>query len=447
MKRITVFLLSILCFTACDNEIEVGNIQTETPQLKLFIPDAADVKVYSAATVSECRIDTAWVVAFDPSTHNKKWAEMIVGSRIVNNGQASQLLPQLTNTPAIGDIIVCMANVDPKPDTTSVTYDNINDKFKLIYNNYYFGGEYLPMYGELIWSSNSGYTCTMTRAVAKLQVKMGTSVSDVTGNFTAENVVFVISAAGDGGYIKPNPGGPIGIPQTYPFLSSMDHKLVQNNNATENENHIYIHEYPSSNRTVLDINTPISDTDFNYERQHIILKKNNSPAPMTYYRLDFFDSKTGKFLDTKRNHHYIFTINKVRSEGYTSIDQAQRSPGSNLEYTVFINDDSKHITSNGQYAIVSSVDTAFIQTPGVNNIATIKYHLPDEMTSPYSNLVNSVTIQPGYTNFSIVSPSSLTGSYQNVIINVTGNNSNTEESAIIFRFGNILHKIVIVYKL
>ena len=90
MKRITFLLLSIFCFTACDNEFEVGvnDIQKETPQLKLFIPDAEDVSVYSTATVSECRIDIVWVLSFNPTTLNKNWVEKISGSKIVKIGRA-----------------------------------------------------------------------------------------------------------------------------------------------------------------------------------------------------------------------------------------------------------------------------------------------------------------------------------------------------------------------
>ena len=449
MKRITFFLLSIFCFTACENEIGIENIQQTTPQITLSMPDAEEISVYSTATVSECLIDTIWVMAFNESTGNKKWVEKIPGSRIVNNGRASQLMPQLINTPNDGDLIVCIANVDPNPDTLTVSYGDINTKFRLLTNNYYYGGEHLPMYGEMKWSSSTGYTCTMIRAVAKIQVRMGTSVSDVTGNFSAENVVFNVHAAGNYGYIKPSASGAIGIPQTAPLGSffSGDHNLIQNEGATEDKHHVYIYEYPSSRRTGFDINNPISKTDFNMSRQHLILKKNNSPAATTYYRLDFFDTKTDTFIDTKRNHHYIFTINKVRSEGYTTSDQAQRSPGGNIDYTVYITDDSKFITSNGQYAIVSSAEKVTCSV-GTNTIATIRYQLPPEMSSLYSGIVNTATIEPGRAVFTLLSPTttnSLTGSNQEIRINLTGvNMSATQESAIVFTLGNITHRIVIV---
>ncbi|MDR0394620.1 MAG: hypothetical protein LBH77_05630, partial [Tannerella sp.] len=67
MKRITLFIFGILCFTACNNEIDLGiDPERENPQdqqkLELFIPDAERVNLYSTATASECMIDTVWVI-------------------------------------------------------------------------------------------------------------------------------------------------------------------------------------------------------------------------------------------------------------------------------------------------------------------------------------------------------------------------------------------------
>ena len=447
MKRITFFILSIFCFTACNNEIvETENLKPLDlgQQITLLTPKAETVSVYSAANESECRIDTIWVIAFDPSTHTKKWAEKIPGSKIVNNGQAMQLLPQLSNKPDNGDRIVCIANADSNPDTATVTFTNINTKFKLENNNYYYGGEYLPMYGDFIWST-SDYTCTMIRAVAKIQVLMGTSVPDVTGNFSAENVVFSVHAGGDYGYIKPSTSGAIGINQTSAPCStnSLNHFFIQNEGATEDMNHVYLYEYPSSNRTGYDINTPISNKVFNAHRQHLILTKNNAPAASTYYRLDFYNSKDSVFIDTNRNHHYIFTINKVRSEGYTNINEACSNPGSNIEYSVVINDNSRHITSNGQYAIVSSVDTAFINSAGQQAISTVKYQLGAVPLG--AGTLNTVTIESG--NLGTVSPSIITGIHVPVIINPpTLVASGSIQGVILFKLGNINHRLYVKVK-
>ena len=151
MKRITFFILSILCFTACNNEIEINKPQETVPQIELVFPDAEEVKVYSVATESECKIQTLWVCAFE-SNGTKKWVEEIVDvSKIVKNGQAAQLLPQLSEPHqkalSTGDIVVCIANVAgvTTADTTSVTLSTINARFRLDQKRYFVGGEYLPI--------------------------------------------------------------------------------------------------------------------------------------------------------------------------------------------------------------------------------------------------------------------------------------------------------------
>ena len=100
------------------------------PQIELFMPDTETVHLYSTATASENTIDTVWVLAFN-SGGAKQWVEKIPGTLITRNGYASQLLPQLNNEPQLGWTIVCIANVDPNPDTASVTHSTINDCFKL----------------------------------------------------------------------------------------------------------------------------------------------------------------------------------------------------------------------------------------------------------------------------------------------------------------------------
>lgn len=452
MKRIAFFILSILCFTACDNEVIEYRPNKEPeakPQIELRIPDAEKVSVYSSATVNECMIDSVWVLVFDSGTKELKAAEHIGGDKIVRNGQATQLMPQLSIDVVIGDSVVCIANTDPNPDTTKVNLklNTINSCFALKANNYYFGGEYLPMYGAMSWgSSNDGYTCQMIRAVAKIQIQMGTGVSDITGNFSAESVSYEIHAAGDAGYIQPTPGVITGIPHTNPAYISKESFFIQKNNATEKDTHLYLYEYPSSNRTGYNISTPISNKSFHKDRQHIILTKNNTPNPNTYYRLDFYDAKDSTYLDTKRNYFYLFTINKVRSEGYQSMTEAQANPGSNIEYTVYVEDGSSFITSNGQYAIVTSVDTAYIES-GTHTgltIATARYQLPGNMSS-LTATTNTITATGSLTLAAGIT--SLSNLNKDIIINTTtALPSGSIQGTIVFQLGNITHKLIVKVK-
>ena len=437
MKRITFFILSILCFTACNNEVEINNPLESSPQIELIMPDAEEVGVYSTATESECKIETLWVFAF--RSNSKQWAEKINVNNIARNGQAAQLLPQLSvfHKPVNGDLVVCIANValSNDNDTTSISSPNdINTYFRLN-KRYYTGGESLPMYGETLWSSGN-YTCVMSRAVSKIQVKMGESVSDVTTNFTAQTVTYKVYNFSEEGYIRPrNTGKPITTSPTNAF------RLMQYGNATEAMTNSYIHAYRSSIYTISDTTTSIGISTFNPGRQYILLEKNNSPAANTFYRLDFYDGKTPQFLDTKRNHHYIFTINKVRSEGYKSITEAQGNPGSNIEYVVTISDDSKHITSNGQYAIVTNSDTATIGATSGSTPVNTSLIIRREDPSGYSPSAHTVTISnisPPSATFSITAPTSLSGI--NTIVQGTSSISFVS-CDVTFTLGNVNHKV------
>jgi hypothetical protein len=444
MKRITLFLLSgsILCFTTCNNEPEPGNINPgkennrQDPQkLELFMPAAETVNLYSTATPNECMIDTVWVLVFDGTT--KRWIEKIGRSEIQNNGRATQLLPQLSHKLENGNTVICIANAAPNPDTTNVTRGNINTCFQPS-RPYYTGNDYLPMYGKIdSWSATASYTCPMTRAVAKIQVQMGLNPSDVTGNFNPENVTCQLYNHPTSGYIEPSPS-PSGIsgggPPTSPF------HLLQKAGATEAETDIFIHEYPFATHTIA--GATIGAKNFHANRLHLILTK-GSGAAARYYRIDFFNPSDSTFSDIKRNHHYLFTINKIRSEGYATPNQAQNLPGGNIEYTVRITDHSQFITSNGQYAIVTSVDTIKI-TGNVSNetVATFRYINPTgiALTSIDNSItVDSGSIRPVGATLSITStPSTIAETNRELKITTSGNPT---EGIILFRLGNITHRL------
>ena len=438
MKRIAFFLLIIFSITACNNEIENNKPLELSPQIELIMPDAEEVGVYSTATESECKIETLWVFAFRGSS--RAWAEKINVGNIVKNGQAAQLLPQLSefHKPAIGDLVVCIANVAlaNDSDTLSISGPNdINTYFKLT-KKYYKGGESLPMYGELSWTG-SNYTCVMSRAVSKIQVKMGESVSDVTKNFTAQNVTYKIYNFSEEGYIRPrNTSKPISTgPTTEAF------RLMQYGGATEAQTNSYIHAYQSSIYTKSDTTNSIGISIFNSNRQYILLEKNNSPSANTFYRLDFYDSKVSQFLDTKRNHHYIFTINKVRSEGYTSLVEAQNNAGSNIEYLITVSDDSKHITSNGQYALVTDVDTVyFIGYNPINRPQAMTIRFEDPKGILYSSTLNVTTanLNPGSSTLTVTPSLPITNGNKPVAIST---NNGFISGDIIFKLGNITHKV------
>jgi hypothetical protein len=445
MKRITFFTVSILCIAACNNEII--NNDAKNPTIELRMPDATKVSVYSVASDNENAIDKIWVLEFNSSNALIN-SELIDGSKILNPDNATQLLPQLKVPPTNGNRIVCIANSDattyPHPDVSSINYTNINNYFPMN-KAYYSGGDHLPMYGEILWSLSSSYTCEMTRAVAKIQIQMGTSDPDATGNFTAENVSFKIYDAGLGGYIQTS-ASVQGKPQSTTGQATKAYFLSQKNGATPAETNVYIHEYPTG--TQISTGGTVSDNKtFHKNRQHIILEKTIG-ADTTYYRLDFHDVNTKEFTNTRRNHHYIFNIQEVRSEGYSRLEDAHNYPGSNIEYTITINDESKSATSNGQYAIITSIDTAYITSTGAVSdsiIATARYQLPPQITALAVGTTNSVSATSATPSGSMTSSGISALTATNGDIKVTASNLFTE-GVITLKLGNITHRLYVKRK-
>ena len=467
MKRIAFLLAIFYCLMSCNNEVMNGldkPTDDTKPQIELIMPDAELVHLYSTATESENTIDTVWVLAFNGSGA-KLWVEKIPGSQITNNGYASQLLPKLTHEPNLGETIVCIANVDPNPDTVNVSYSSINSYFTIQSKGYYYGAESLPMYGEFVWQPATGYTCEMTRAVAKIQIQMGTGVSiaDSIGNFSAENVSYKIYRGGGAGTIQPPTSGVSS--GGYQYLPPIEPRyLLQKENVTEQDINTYIFEFPSSTHiasggppTLIPLANPADS--FYDERLHIILEKDNGSAPPTYYRLDFYNPVTKKFLDIQRNHHYIFTINEVRSEGYRTIEEAKLNPGSNIEYTIEIGDGATRVASNGQYAIVTTggLDTVVFNISAYDAPETVVYarfQLPAEMSSLASGTYNSIELQsitPTYSNaYYDLSPTVLTNANTPITVKVRPAPASKPLDAVtfddatgvlIFRLGNIKHQV------
>jgi hypothetical protein len=441
MKRITLFLVSILCYTACNNEIVIPVEPQETQPrqpLELFMPDADMVSVYSTATVSECMIDTVWVLVFNGNT--KRWVEKIGRSAVMNNGQATQLLPQLKHKIENGNTVICVANVAPNPDTTSVTPNNINTCFKTKTLTHYDGDDYLPVYGKIdSWSPTGSYTCRMTRAVAKIQVQMGIATADVPTDFRPDNVTYEIRNISSGGYVQSG-STPTGIPGAA-GVSTSSFKIRPQENATEAETNAFIYEYQSGIHTIDDATTDIGIKNFHIKRPHIILTKGTGVGAR-YYRLDFYNRADSSFLDIIRNHHYIFTINKVSSEGYTTVADAQNNPGSNIEYTISVKDGSQAITSNGQYAIVTSVDTVKVSTSVMNQaVATFRYIDPTGAMNTSVNSISVESVRPDNA-LTIEAPTGanpITNASQELKIT----SYNLVEGVILFRLGNISHRLYV----
>jgi hypothetical protein len=464
MKGITLWIFSIAFLTACTSEFADINRDFEEPTpeapdaskcITLVFPDADEVSLgtYSPATSSECYIDSVWVLEFNTSGALIN-DTLIKAANIYQNGYQTQLLPQLPFEVADGNRLVLVANtygITSLP--TGLIYGNLDSKFELRYKMSYNGGDHLPMYGEIYpYSNTTNIVCNMTRAVAKVQVQMGTNPYDVTGVFKPDNVSYEIVNIPIKGYVHTFTQFDPGVDT----MRSSTHYLLQKSNPapTEAQQTVYLHEYPNATRVSVNNGIPsaISNKVFTQTRTYILIT-NTGVTPNTYYRLDFYDRKDSVFIDIQRNHHYLFTINKIGSAGYTDIQDVQVNPGSNIEYTITANaSEWNTIASNGQYAIALSAKNDTIWVPSVTSTTTadilnLKWiNGSSYVPSPPLN-VNSIavvigSVDPSSGDFTIAPTSFPTLSNTVARLNAT-RTAAFKECKIEFKFGNITHRCVV----
>jgi hypothetical protein len=403
-------MCSVYFVFSCSDRIEnisvaEENGEKEGSRIELFIPGEKEVQVYSTATASENRIEKCFVVTFrsDGVSFKLQDSVMVDVSRIVKNGEASALLPQLPFKIENGDKVYVMCNTGPDAIPNGITENNINEKFRPA-KNYYYGNEALPMSGDTTWTMSSN-VITLTRAVAKVQVKLGENFS-MEGPYLYEPgpppengwraSLFHIDKCG---FVISNYGGISDILQSSSALSQ--NRAKDENNvaysplyfadtsyirlmqyAPADSMAIYVSEYPNS---VTDCEgNPIDGGEDKFNKKRFFLYMIEGLYQHTFgqgsvaaaWRLDFYDAANKKFLDIKRNHTYTFTINKIRTgAGYQPMPSAGISirqlfrllpnyfhawhqPGSNVEYTIKVEEDwANRVYANGQYALLTSTDS------------------------------------------------------------------------------------------
>ena len=333
MKK--VFLLAAFCailFIGCTEEHSNLLTSPENNQITLIIPDAEEVNVYSTATMNENRIEDCFVIVFD-NLGVYKDSENVDVSKIAKNGSAAQLLPQLSIEINTSDIVyvICNTGLSAIPSGIS-TESDLNAKFKPA-KDYYFGGDALPMSGSFVWSPQS-VIAVMTRTVAKIQIKLGESFNiggmenipewhDFTVNFDESKSGFILgNYGGKSDIIAPISGLSQNTSGQSAFYgATSENKFIRSLQYANSEDlmTIYINEYPNSTKDC-EGNT-IADDVFNEKRSFLLMvdqiDENTSAlgngTKTNAWRLDFYDPISKKYIDIKRNHHYTFVINKIRS--------------------------------------------------------------------------------------------------------------------------------------
>lgn len=358
--------INIPLLVGCSDDNEMGIINPSQKNIiRLSIPDAELVQVRSVANESECKISGIQVFVYNDS-HTSSPVYYQEGttdsSFLFGNGTASPTVTLKEYVPADKERIYVVCNLTNR-SSVSGTADFLIDETvsEEQLRNYASQGlirgfsnlkdeeQTFPMYGWMEWNENAtSNVCLLTRCLAKITVDAAADL------FTGKQVYwewknlnysdFVLDSEYRGIYQGAiNDAGTSG---KYDLLSA----TTPVDGAIGLVTAYYPLEYKHSVYALGDV---VDEKKFSQDRSMLLLTvQNPDGSNKEYYRLDFWDKETGKYLDIVRNHAYRFNITKLKSKGYTSAQEAIQNPGSNIEYTITVSEKwAQKFNSNGQYLV------------------------------------------------------------------------------------------------
>lgn len=373
---VAIAAAALLLPAGCTDEELVrheGGLAGGKTRIALGISTPAPVDIRTrAATDYENRIKDCYILRIDATTDKFLDARKIDVAKITDNGTAAPTI--VTDMlPVNGNRLVILANTQRAelpaiPAGALATPENINAWFAYRGNdknflNADYGG--LPMSGEIA-SYAPGSTCTLTRSVAKIQVRLAPDLVDNTGAFTDNNITWGLGYEQDPTKCTFYPPGSEGVYQPNTEFDKdfiLPYKLA--NSATP---YLHLKQYytPEFNTSDIAGGEVVSVTFWHKDRCHLMLKVRGAGADGEdgYYRIELITKEIAdviSYIFLRRNTDITVTITKVNTFGYNEASDAAVMPGVNLEYDVHITDPQSNLTTtNGQYTLSTSNNMAEI---------------------------------------------------------------------------------------
>lgn len=331
----------------------------EGTDLALYIPAPERVETYSGATIDECRIENAVVLAWNRTNDEITGAEVV--ATVMGNGTQQPTLRFRKLKPQNGETIVVLCNLDPTTvnQAEGLVGQNMTAAQNTLKPRSAAGGTSadmkapLTMAGDAVWNGQN-VQVRMSFQCAKISVVLDPSLTQTGGPLAwttvrstyldhmpattqwttastpaSQNEQGALSQSGAPGY------DPDADPMSFPALYTYEAAQPAN--------------WPT-NRA------------FNY----VLLRvAETESSPMQYYCLTFDDTNQGTIAKRnafERGKHYVFRVKDIYKRGYDNIEEALDNP-SNAVYEIGILDDwSKNWEYNGQYGVTADRDTAYVWT-------------------------------------------------------------------------------------
>lgn len=331
----------------------------EGTDLALYIPAPERVETYSGATIDECRIENAVVLAWNKTNDEITGAEVV--TTVMGNGTQQPTLRLRQLTPQNGETIVVLCNLDPTTVTQAerLVGQNMAAAQSTLKPRSAADGTSadmkapLTMAGDAVWNGQN-VQVRMSFQCAKISVVLDPSLTQTGGPLAwttvrstyldhmpattqwttastpaSQNEQGALSQSGAPGY------DPDADPMSFPALYTYEAAQPAN--------------WPT-NRA------------FNY----VLLRvAETESGPMQYYCLTYDQTEQGRitaYRPFERGKHYVFRVKDIYKRGYDNIEEALDNP-SNAVYEIGILDDwSKNWEYNGQYGVTADRDTAYVWT-------------------------------------------------------------------------------------
>ena len=361
-----LLLGGILQLVGCAKDPDGADSLGTGNDIALYIPAPERVETYSGATIDECRIDNAVVLRLNTTTDRIMGGEVV--DIILGNGTQQPTLRFKTLNPQNGETIVVLCNLDPTglaDKVAGIVGQNLaaaQAQLKPRNVTSAAGGTAadmqapLTMAGEGVWDTRVSRSAQvrMTFQCAKISVVLDPSLIQeggalawttvrstyldrmpattqwtTTSSPASQNEQGNLSQSGTPGY------DPTADPMSFPAL--------------------YTYE------AVTPANWPA-----NRALSYVLLRVAESEGGSAqYYCLTYDKTEQGNITQHnafERGKHYVFRVKDIYKRGYDNIDEALDNP-SNAVYEIEVSDDwSKSYEYNGQYAVTSDRDTAYVWT-------------------------------------------------------------------------------------
>lgn len=331
----------------------------EGTDLALYIPAPERVETYSGATIDECRIENAVVLAWNKTDDRITGAEVV--ATVMGNGTQQPTLRFRKLTPQNGETIVVLCNLDPTTvnQAEGLVGQNMAAAQSTLKPRSAAGGTSadmkapLTMAGDAVWNGQN-IQVRMSFQCAKISVVLDPSLTQTDGPlaWTAARSIYLdhmpattqwTTASTPASQNEQGALSQSGAPGYDPDADPMSFPALYTYEAAQPAN------WPT-NRA------------FNY----VLLRvAETESGPMQYYCLTFDDTNQGTIAKRnafERGKHYVFRVKDIYKRGYDNIEEALDNP-SNAVYEIGILDDwSKNWEYNGQYGVTADRDTAYVWT-------------------------------------------------------------------------------------